>query len=256
MVQLPILIEEYLEKNTIFPLPTRINKATLYSMGFIAPDVKNILIENIGDVQLATLEVQKAAYSKALDLMIGMLQKHPKSELLIFAIAKIYSQVFHDSFKALDYINKLTEKNQSFVGRVSRLNISKKIEFQHQYVKSQTDNNNKQEKIKFSHLSYFAYRKKTEGLKKRIKVEIDDHLRLWKNFSGEEIDILSAITQASLISNQTRNINSYWYKNFEGYETTYVNASLMYGLYLERVHSIPLGGSPFIKKAYSAINNK
>ncbi|RYX82022.1 hypothetical protein EON73_04520 [bacterium] len=86
-------------------------------------------------------------------------------------------------------------------------------------------------------------------MKKSIKAEIQDHLKLWRNFNSSEIDIYSATIQASQISIHTRSITKYWHKTFEGHELLYVNATMMYGLYLEVVQGIPNGRASFIKKA-------
>ena len=253
-VHLPNLIEDYLQKHAILPLPDKINKSTLYSMGFLGAEIERVLATTRDqNLQITTQEIRKAAYFKAIEIMSRTLQGYPKSEVLLLSIAQVYSQVFGDSFKALDIVNKISDKNKSFLGSVSIKTISDDLAAMHQDLGQFGAH---QEKRKVSHLSYFAYRHKVHTLKKYIKLEIQGHLNVWKNFSSLELDIFTAINQASLISSHSRKITNYWYKNFEGHELLYVNASLMYGLYLEIIQAIPRGGSSLIKKAYNAINNK
>jgi len=255
-VHLAILVQDYFDKNTIFPLPSKISKPTLYSLGFIGSDVKSICLSiKEGDLVNGSQEIEKAAYFKIIQELTKMLQRHPQNELLFFSIAQIYSQIFKDSFKAFDVINKLNEKNQSFVGRISLKSISEDLTSLHEHNPINEGSDNK-ERRKNSHLSYFVYRKKIGILKNNIKLEIQDHVKLWKTFSSEEINVFDAITHASKISSHTRNITHYWQRCFEGSELLYINASLIYGLYLEIIQSIPVGGSAFLKKAYGAINNK
>ncbi|RZK04839.1 MAG: hypothetical protein EOO43_22215, partial [Flavobacterium sp.] len=103
---LPVLIEDYLEKNSIFPLPKKLSKATIYSMGFIASDFDNIIQSTKeSDFRNGTQETQKAAYAKVLEELMRIAKRYPQSELLLFSIAQIYSQVFGDSFKAFDSVN-------------------------------------------------------------------------------------------------------------------------------------------------------
>ena len=260
LVHLPNLIDNYLQKHAIFPLPDKLSRPTLYSMGFLAPEIDRVIYTTQEqNLQVGTQETQKAAYSKAIEVMAKALQRSSNNELLSLNMAQIYFDVFNDSFKSLDLINKIADKKISFAARVSVQAISHSLESIskiQQTIPQIVNPNDKQEKRKNSHLSYFIYRHKTEILKKRIKLEIQDHLKLWKAFSSPDIDILTAITQASLISSHTRHTTGYWKKNFEGYEILYVNASLMYGLYLEIVQAIPSGGASFLKKAYSSINNK
>jgi len=251
---LPNLIENYLKKHAIFPVPEKFNKSTLFSMGFLGSEIERVLLAGKDqNPQTATEEVRKAAYLKIIETLTRALQKHPKSEILMLTIAQIRFHVFGDSFKALDIVNKIPEAHQSFAGRVSVKAICNHFAEVNQDTK-QFDAQN--EKRKNSHLSYFTYRSKIQFFKTHIKTEIQDHIKLWKGFGNHESDVFSAVNQASRISSHTREITKYWYKNFEGQESSYVNASLMYGLYLEIVQAIPSGGYAFIKKAYTAINNK
>ena len=253
VTHLPCLIENHFKENSVYPLPNTFTNATLYSLGFIAGDLDKIAAV-LQQPQEGAKEVHKACYTRVIEEMVRVMQKHPNNELLSLSFAQIYSQVFEDSFKALDIIHKIADKNQSFTGRVSLQVIMKELNLLNHDM-SQAGGNQK-EKNQSSHLSYFAYRHKTIVFKMCMKQEIEDHLKLWKIFSSNELDVLNIIRHASKISPHALNINDYWHRNFEGYEVVYVNASLMYGLYLEIVHSIPYGGAAFIKKAYSSINNK
>ncbi|RYX99704.1 homoserine dehydrogenase, partial [bacterium] len=204
------------------------------------------------NMQAGTQEMHKAAYSLVIEALSKTIQKYPRNELLSLCMAKVYFVELQDSFKALDLVNKMQDKNTSFTGRVSLQTISKELNRFNQSL-GQTDS---KEKKRNSHLSYFAYRSKAQILKKRIKIEIDDHLKLWKSFCHNELDVLKVVSQASKISPHTRHTMDYWNKNFEGFEVLNVNASLMYGLYLEIVQAIPYGSHTFFKKAYNSINNK
>jgi len=254
MVQLPSLIEEYLDKNTIFPLPKKLSNATLYSMGFMSSSqIENINLSiKEGNMQDGTKETHKAVYSAALEGMEKMMQKYPRNELLSLCVAQIYYLELEDSFKALDITNRISDKHKTFAGRISLQSISRELAKFSQRMNQISS----QEKQKNSHLNYFAYRNKAQILKRRIKIEIDDHIKLWKSFNDKELDVLNMVSQASKISPHTRSIMDYWKRNFEGYEVLNVNASLMYGLYLEIVQAIPYGSHTYFKKAYSSINNK
>lgn len=129
IIHLPSLLENWTSHNAIFPLPNIVKNSTLYSLGFIgSSDMKRILEAEGGKDNVKIIyEIQKSAYSKVIEHITKMMQKSHHNELLPICLSQIYSQIFGDSFKALDIVNRIPEKNLSFAGKVSRGTILKNL---------------------------------------------------------------------------------------------------------------------------------
>ncbi len=256
-VHLPVLVEDHMRRMSIFPVGEKINKATLYSLGIIASKIDKIFefkdAEKI-ELQELTDEFRKQTYLVVIKEMLDVLKRQPKSELLAICIAQIYIKEFGDAFQTMSIINKLRGRKLSLAANLSLEEISRDLSIIHQANSSQSASSGEEEKT--SHLVYFSYKHKTRVFKKYVKVEIDKHLKLWRLLSHNNIDTMAVVREAEKISAQSRIIAQYWRQNFEGYELLFVNAAIIYGLYLEVVQALPSGGSSLIRKAFSAFNNK
>jgi len=246
-VHFPTLLADQLKDLEVYSNKKKLNKKTLYSMGFL-------LINNQSELQCYLPEdIRKTIFQKGLQDMLKMLDKYPKNELLILSIAQMYIQIMDDGYTALTYINKLGNNQTSFAAKVSIQSLSNHLMILNNRMSNEVEG---KEKKRASHYNYFACRHKTQILKKYIQEEIQQHLKFWRNLNNTEMNILNAIHQVSHITSQVHTITSYWTKNFEGQEILYVNASIIYALYLEVVRAIPSGGSDLLRKAQQAINNK
>ena len=241
-VHLPILLCYYSVNWNISPNRERLRQKALYIMGFLSAKARGTLF-------LAT-EVQRISHNKALKEMTRLHQKHPENDLILITIAQIYSQIFNDDYTALSYMSKSGNEVTSFAGKLSLQSLSNSL------TAGNTTHIVEEETHKKSYLNYFTCREKTRILKKHIQAEIQQHLNLWKNLDHKEINILNAIYQASKITKQVHKILNYWAQNFENQEALYVNASIIYALYLEIVRAIPSSGASLLKKAQRSINNK
>ena len=258
VVHLPVLVEDQMKRMSIFPVGEKINKATLYSLGVISSKVDRIFDIKAEKLKLQNLtdEFRKQTFLVVIKEMLNVLKRQPKSELLAVCIAQIYIKEFGDAFQTMSIINKLRGRKLSLAANLSLEALSRDLSFIHQSNSSSQSSSSSEEEERTSHLVYFTYKHKTKVLKKYVKVEIDKHLRLWRALSLNTIDAMAVVREAEKISAQSRIIAKYWRQNFEGYELLFVNAAIIYGLYLEVVQALPSGGSSLIRKAFSAFNNK
>jgi len=248
LTHLPILMKEYEQKMLLLTTQDKTNKQTLYSMGFTSYK-DDTPIQNIGEVQ------QQKAYAI---IVREMLEIHHRTrnnnyerELLSLCIAQIYIQIFEDAFKAMLILSKLNPTTMNIVTRISLKALSADLEalnFKHSLGTNQQESG--------SHLDYFIYKMKTQKLKEYIKVEMEQHHQFWKFLNFPTVEALPVINQGNQISESTNKINQYWKSHFENSELLYVNASIMYGLYLKIIQSLPSGGAALVRRAFTSLNNK
>jgi len=245
IAHLLIIIRDYENQTSVSRKQEKTNKQTLYSMGFTAFKEETYMSEE--------LEENKA-YLIAIKEILEVYQKIRKNktgrELLSLCIAQIYIQVFEDAFKAMLILSKLNPNKMSIVGRMSFEQLSIELEALNYRHTASLQNQGSH------HLDYFSYKQKTQILKEYIKIEIEQHRTFWKLLSTNIVESMPVIDQGASISSSTSKIAHYWNSNFENSELIYVNASIMYGLYLKVLQSLPTGGSALVRKAFTAINNK
>ena len=252
IAHLPTLIQEYEKKIAITPTMDKTNRETLYSMGF---STASRAFGNSSSFD--SEEMHNHSYAVIIKEMLRLHQRtrHNKDgrELLPLCIAQIYIQVFADSFKAMLILSKLTEKNMSIVNRISLKALQ--VDLENLNYKFATDDEGKNSSSTPSNVDYFVYKLKSQRLKEYIKEEIAEHQAFWKFISLNIIQAMPVIKQGNKISRATLKTNQYWHNNFENLEHLYVNAAIMYGLYLKIIQSLPSAGSALVRKAFSSLNN-
>ena len=254
LAHLPSLIHKYEQKVAITVIQDRTNKETLYSTGFAIFHMNSKTNSSWENLEEFHLQI----YSIIVEEMLRVHQRtcHNKDEkdLLSLCIAQIYIQIFRDSFKAMLILNKLNEKSMSIANTMSFKALS--IELETLNYRSAADQDEKLKRSSASHLDYFVYKQKTQTLKELIEREMKEHKNFWKLLSSDVVEAMPAISQGTSISLLTRKINQHWKNNFENSELLYVNASIMYGLYLKIIQSAPTRGSALVRRAFSSMNNR
>ncbi len=247
-IHLPVLIEEYQNKLSLFPFPQKINSKTLFSLAFIRGNVPEGY--NLKDEQEYNW-IEAETYKAAISYLTQLSKKYPNDQLLLISMMEIYADILKDTMKAIYTINRLrTHPKLSLAGELSLEMVSGKFEGNQFSIEESSVGK------KTIHLDFFTAKTKTAKLKELIQKEVNGHLVLWRQIEGKKVDVMNIIQKANEISSQGKEVSKYWNENFCNYEGIYVSATIIYGLYIQIVQALPFEGLKLARKAYKAIKNR
>jgi len=246
VLHLPMILKGYKKQVTNLPMQKKTNISSLYVSSLVGEEMEEILAMKAPD---AAEEIKTRLYQMVAEKYVKILKTNPKNEMLLLNLAQLYINKLGDASKAIALLNKMKTYNLSTAAHNSIEDIDYQLE--NMYMKdTQIIINN------FTHMAYFKFREKTLVLKQEIQKEIDEHLNLWRGLNESNIQSLKVVTQTENISRLATKIEQYWNQHFDKNEKSYVNAPLMYGLYLDVIRGLPFQGVPLVQKSYELLLNK
>lgn len=169
-IHLPVLIEDYQSKMSLFPFPTKMNCKTLFSLAFIRGNVPEGY--DLKDEQEYN-QIEAETYKAAISYLTQLTKQYPNDQLLLISMMEIYVDTLKDTMKAIYAINRLrTHPKLSLAGQLSLEIVSGKFEG-HQFSIEESVAGKKT-----IQLDFFVAKAKAAKLKELIKKEVEGHLIL------------------------------------------------------------------------------
>ena len=241
-VQFPILLKAYLKNMNNFPAQKRHSKANFYLSAFFKEGM-NISLKLEGEKVVDSIKEQ--IYVLSIERLVELTKKYSYDEILLLNIANLYINKLGNGPKAIYVLNQLQKQNLSIGAENSIHDIHHR--FENIYLKASKTRDD----INF--IKYFTYRNHTTQLKNQIQLEIDAQKKIWETLSENTLDANKIILQAEKISHLTSHIEKTWQREFQDIGKIYINAPILYGLYLDLVQGLPHLGLPMIEKSYNLL---
>ncbi|RZK02165.1 MAG: hypothetical protein EOO43_23515, partial [Flavobacterium sp.] len=193
-------------------------------------------------------EFEHEIYRLALERILQVLSKYPKSVPLNLFIAQIYLKKLGNISQVITILKRIEGHSVSLVHRNSLNEFSSLVKrtYTKQYLK--TDN-----KLKL--MDYFHYRKVAVDLKDHIQLEIKTHLEFWDEIKKETVNVWRVFQLGYQVEALGNNVETTFHQNYLGFLKTTCNILLTYRIYLERIRELPNEARKMMTKFIAISNN-
>ena len=193
-------------------------------------------------------DFENEVYKLALDKLLQVLNKYPKSIPLNLFVAQIYLKKLGNISQVVSLLKRIQGYNLSMVHRnaLDEFNIFLKRTYTKQYLKTDS-------KLKL--IDYFHYRQIASDLKDSVQLEIKTHLDFWNEVKQETVNVWRTFQLGYQVEALANSVETTFQQNVLGFYKTSCNILLAYRVYLERVKELPNEARKMMTKFIAISNN-
>ena len=241
---LSLLKNSTMEYSTVSVLKNKYSEGSFYFYGLLT----HLKVDSTKLKDPNTLaEFNTHLYSVIVRRLNDLLQKYPKSELLILTIGHIYMRKMGNVSKAVFLLNQLKALGPSVQARNAIVDMYLRLE--QFYLKKHPASG-------LAVFNYFNQRDRINMLRDTIQTEISLHLEYWTAISAENANVRLVSDLSDKINGLNHSVRKMWQDYRSNYDRNFVAPFLLYGIYLEGVRKSSHESTQLIKKYYDLKRNR